>query len=161
MILFNNNVTPATVRTFINNTYVKDFSNTTFKEFADVKYNFEVEVDWKFWKNILEVSLPAYSYLGASIATDITRLFVITAEFIFLSKIGFNLQNRKSLNNLIKIVIACLIMSAIIIVMQNTNIFLIILVSVIIYFMTLLKLSIFDDDDFQIFIYVKNKWVMQ
>ena len=97
------------------------------------------------------ILIPYYSYLGASIATDFTRLVVISIELIILSKIGFGIKVMSLLNILIKIAISSSIMSCIIILLSNINIFVVIIISAISYFVGLILLNGFDEEDFRIF----------
>lgn len=95
--------------------------------------------------------IPEYSYVGASLATDFTRLIVIYMEFIVLSKIGYRLQNKILLNILFKSVASSLIMGTLIIFMHNVNFILTIFVSMISYIVTLYVLCAFDEEDLRLF----------
>lgn len=94
--------------------------------------------------------IPLYSYIGASFATDLSRLFIIVIEFILLSKIGFDLEKGFLLNISIKSVISSLIMSGIIISLYSVNIILVIFISSVSYFVSLIVFNGFDKDDSQI-----------
>lgn len=96
------------------------------------------------------ILIPFYSYLGASVATDFTRLVVISLELFILSKIGFGIETRSLLNILIKIAISSLIMSCIIILLTSINIFTVIIISAISYLVGLFLLNGFDDEDFRL-----------
>jgi len=91
--------------------------------------------------------IPNYSYIGASIATDITRFFVISAEFIILSKIGFNLPNRVFLTWVLKAIASSLIMAGFIIFFKNINLLLLIVISMLLYFIGLYLMKEFDEKD--------------
>ncbi|HDD43960.1 MAG TPA: flippase [Candidatus Desulfofervidus auxilii] len=91
--------------------------------------------------------IPNYSYIGASIATDITRFFVISAEFIILSKIGFNLPNRVFLTWVLKAIASSLIMAGFIIFFKNINLLLLIVISILLYFIGLYLMKEFDEKD--------------
>ena len=91
--------------------------------------------------------IPSYSYIGASIATDITRFFVISIEFIILSKIGFNPQNKIFLAWLLKIIVSSLIMASFIGYFKDTNLLLLIITSVLLYFTALYLMKGFDEKD--------------
>ena len=91
--------------------------------------------------------IPNYSYIGASIATDLTRFFVIFTEFIILAKIGFNLGNKRFLGGILKIIISSLIMIVFIKYLRDTNLLLLIISSALLYFTTLYLLKGLDKDD--------------
>lgn len=97
------------------------------------------------------ILIPDYSYLGASVATDFTRLVVISIELIILSKIGFGIKAMSLLNILIKIAISSSGMSCIIILLSNINIFVVIIISAISYFVGLILLNGFDEEDLRLF----------
>ena len=91
--------------------------------------------------------IPNYSYIGASIATNITRFFVILIEFIILSKIGFNLPNRVFLNWILKLITPSLAMAIFIKYFRNIHFLLLIVLSALLYFVTLYLVKGFDKDD--------------
>ena len=95
--------------------------------------------------------IPTYSYLGASIATDFTRLFVILVELIVLSKIGFSIKSICLPNILVKIAVSSFMMGSVIILLGNMNIFDVIIISAISYFVGLFFLRIFDEEDLRLF----------
>ena len=94
--------------------------------------------------------IPTYSYLGASIATDFTRLVVIVVEFIILSHIGFSIKYASLLYTLLKIVISSFMMGNVIILLGDMNIFYVIIISSISYFVGLFFLRIFDKEDLRL-----------
>lgn len=91
--------------------------------------------------------IPNYSYIGAGIATDLTRFFVILIEFIILSKIGFSLRDRTFLDGALKIIISSLIMAYFIERFKNTNLLLLIILSALLYFTTLYLIKGLDKED--------------
>jgi len=91
--------------------------------------------------------IPNYSYIGASIATDLTRFFVILTEFIILSKIGFNLKSRRFLVGVLKAIASSLIMAGFIVLFRNINFLLLIVTSVLLYLATLYLMKGFDEKD--------------
>ena len=95
--------------------------------------------------------IPTYSYLGASIATDFTRLFVILVELIILSKIGFSIKSICLPNILTKIAVSSFMMGCVIILLGDMNIFYVIIISAISYFVGLFLLRIFDKEDWRLF----------
>lgn len=97
------------------------------------------------------ILIPTYSYLGASIATDFTRLFVILVELIILSKIGFSIKSICLPNILAKIAVSSFMMGSVIILLGDMNIFYVIIISAISYFVGLFFLRIFDKEDLLLF----------
>ena len=104
--------------------------------------------------------IPNYSYIGASIATDLTRFFVILTEFIILSKIGFNLKNSVFLAGVLKVIASSLIMAGFIGYFKNTNLLLLIVTSALLYFIALYLMKGFDEKDLSLargLIYGRNE----
>ena len=93
--------------------------------------------------------IPNFSYIGASIATDLTRLFVISVEFVILGKIGFKFQGS-FLVGLFKIIASSAVMASYILFFNNINLFLLIFISALIYFIVFYILRGFDEDDISI-----------
>ncbi len=91
--------------------------------------------------------IPNYSYIGASIATDLTRFFVILIEFIILSKIGFNLQNSMFFAVVLKIIASSLIMAGFIEYFRNINLLLLIILSAFLYFIAFYLMGGLDKGD--------------
>ena len=104
--------------------------------------------------------IPSYSYIGASIATDITRFFVILVEYIILSKIGFSLQDKVFFHGFLRIIASSLIMASFIWYFKSMNLLLLIVVSALLYFVTLYLMRGFNKNDLFIarrLIYGKNE----
>ena len=80
--------------------------------------------------------IPKFSYFGASVATNLTRFIVIVIEFLFLLKI-VGLRGRKFLRIGLKIVFASGLMGIFIMFLRDINLFVVILLSVIVYFSSL------------------------
>lgn len=93
------------------------------------------------------VLIPKYSYIGAAIATNLTRLLVIIIEIVILSKIGFSLRDKTFLEGTLKIIISSLIMAYFIIHFKNTNLLLLITLSALLYFTTSYIIGGFDKED--------------
>lgn len=90
------------------------------------------------------ILIPKFSYIGASWATVLTELLSATLCFYFLSRYLIKIKLKKLI---FKPLIACTIM-AIFIISVKVSIFLVIPFSIIIYFLCLLLLKTFDDEDF-------------
>jgi O-antigen/teichoic acid export membrane protein len=104
--------------------------------------------------------IPKFSYIGASIATNLTRFLVILVELIILSKIGFNLRNKMLLSDMFKIVTASSIMAGFIVCFKNANLFLLTVAAMVIYFSVLYLMKGFDEKDISLtkrIIYRRNE----
>ena len=93
------------------------------------------------------VLIPMYSFLGAAIATVITEAISMTLCFYVLSKLVAIVKIREIL---FKPVIACLVM-ALFILLVETNLFVVIGISIVIYFAVLIALKGFSEDDYDLF----------
>ena len=93
------------------------------------------------------IFIPYYSYIGSSLVTVISEVFTITITFYFLSKFICKIQIHKIL---VKPVIATIITS-ILILQLNTNLFLSIIIAIISYFTLLVLLKTFSKEDIEIF----------
>jgi len=92
------------------------------------------------------VVIPIYSYVGAAVVTVLTEVIVIALCFFVLSK-SFCSVNIP--NVLIKPAIASAVM-ALFIITVKTNLFVVIIISIIIYFTVLILIKTFNQEDFDI-----------
>lgn len=93
------------------------------------------------------VLIPMYSFLGAAIATVITEVLSMTLCFYVLSKL---VAKVKISEILFKPAIACLMM-ALFILLVETNLFVVIGISIVIYFAVLIALKGFSAEDYDLF----------
>ena len=98
------------------------------------------------------VLIPLYSYLGAAFVTVITEIFSVALGFYVLSKL---LAKVKVHEIIFKPAIACLVMALFILLVQ-TNLFLEIAISAVIYFAVLIALKGFTPDDYDLFRQILN-----
>lgn len=92
------------------------------------------------------ILIPRYSYVGASIITVLTDTLVL-ALLIIATK-NMELLIAKSLKiNLLKIIVANIVLAILLEFFLNLNIFLIIIIGIIIYISTILILKIFDEKE--------------
>ncbi|MEN6592273.1 MAG: flippase [Methanobacterium sp.] len=98
------------------------------------------------------VFIPLYSYLGAAFVTVITEIFSVALGFYVLSKL---LAKVKVHEILFKPAIACLVMALFILLVQ-TNLFLEIAISAVIYFVVLIALKGFTPEDYDLFRQILN-----
>lgn len=95
------------------------------------------------------ILIPKFSYIGASVVTVLTELVAMILGIRIITKIGYALSSRE-LKNLIKSIIASLIMGLFITLIRENNLFLIILLATGIYLVVLYIIRIFDDEDVKI-----------
>jgi len=93
------------------------------------------------------VLIPRFSYVGAGVATDVTRLFVIVTELIILWRIGFRLGKRSVVSSLVKPVVASMIMGVFIVFGEAINLFWLTSASAVVYFGVLYVLGGLDAED--------------
>jgi len=96
------------------------------------------------------VLIPTYSYIGASIATVVTELFLIGSIFIATYKLNYAIPAKQIITDLLRIISASLIMSIFIWYSGCHNLVLIIPLATIIFFITIYTMGGIDDDDLQI-----------
>jgi O-antigen/teichoic acid export membrane protein len=98
------------------------------------------------------ILIPLYSYLGAAIVTVITDAFSVALSFYVVSRLVSRVPVHKII---IKPVIACLIM-ALFILFFKTNLFVVIILSTVIYFAVLIALKTFTPEDYDLFRQILN-----
>jgi len=91
--------------------------------------------------------IPRYSYVGASIATVATECFAFMFLLTHTSKMGYNVANRTSLNTLLKIMTASLLMGSFIWYFKNLNLLILIALSTLIYLVIFYVIGGVDKDD--------------
>lgn len=94
--------------------------------------------------------IPKFSFVGASISTVLTEIFLIVSVFGISYKLGYGISIKKILDILIKIIIASFIMSLFIIYSINLNLVILVPISILTYFSTLFVIKGFDDEDIRI-----------
>ena len=99
------------------------------------------------------ILIPRYSYVGASIATVITTLLSSILCFYFLSKFIYKIQIYKYI---LKPIMASTIMCLFIFFFTKTNLFLLICISIVIYFGVLVLLKTFSKKDISLFKQIVN-----
>lgn len=93
------------------------------------------------------IFIPKYSYIAASIITVLTELFVFILYFRIMSLSGYKISLK---NVLIKPIIASAFM-ALFIISVHINLILTIIISIIIYFIGLILLKEFSEEDINLF----------
>lgn len=98
------------------------------------------------------ILIPIYSYLGAAFATLITEIFSVALSFYVISKLVASVNVPKVV---FKPAIACLVM-ALFIIFVKTNLFVVIFISIIIYFLVLIGIKGFTPEDYDLFRQILN-----
>ncbi|HTX60924.1 MAG TPA: flippase [Methanobacterium sp.] len=98
------------------------------------------------------ILIPKYSFLGAAFVTVISEVLSVSLSFYVLSKLVTKVKVHKIV---FKPAIACLAM-ALFIIMVKTNLFLAIIISIIIYFVVLIALKGFTEEDYDLFRHILN-----
>jgi O-antigen/teichoic acid export membrane protein len=94
------------------------------------------------------IFIPKFSYVAASIITVITEFMILVICLQYLSQLMYKINIQKMI---IKPAIASTIMGLIILMLSNLNIFLIIIISIIIYLTILTLLKTFTEEDIILF----------
>ena len=115
------------------------------KQFLALKINFLCMI-LNITMNL--ILIPRYSYVGASIATIITTLLSFILFFRFLSKFIYKIQIHKYI---LKPIMASTIMGLFIFSFTRMNIFLLVCISIVIYFGVLILLKTFSKKDIILF----------
>lgn len=90
------------------------------------------------------ILIPKYSYVGASVATVIAELLSFILCYHFLSKFVYKIQIHKFV---IKPLVASMIMGTFILYTVGINLFLLIFISIVVYFGLLILLKTFSNED--------------
>jgi O-antigen/teichoic acid export membrane protein len=91
--------------------------------------------------------IPRFSYIGSSVATVMTEIVLVGGIFFAASRAGYGLPLGALRNDLLKILFSCLAMSAFLLYFNNINLFILIISSATIYFVSIYLLRLLDDDD--------------
>lgn len=102
------------------------------------------------------ILIPKFSYVGASITTTITEFSALMLGIMACSSIGYALP-KKDLSSIGKVIISGLLMGIFIIYLGDLNLFVLIILSAIFYFIILYLLRGFDAEDIIIFRKTINK----
>lgn len=98
---------------------------------------------------ILNLALiPSFSYVGASIATVLSEIFLY---YVFIYFINKYYQKINLKNHYIKPIIASVVMGVIIYYFRGINLFLLIIIGTLIYFTILILLKTFNEEDKNLF----------
>ncbi len=95
--------------------------------------------------------IPKFSYVGASVATVITEVILVGSIFIFAYKFGYNIQSKKVVENISKVIISSVIMGAFLWYFKSLNLFILITLAILFYFITIYVIKGINYEDVQIF----------
>ncbi len=93
------------------------------------------------------ILIPLYSYVGASIATVLTEIILVGYTIYAAVKLGYGTKNINVKNDLSKVIVASSIMSAFILYFNELNFYLLAILSILVYIVSIILLGVFDDID--------------
>jgi len=93
------------------------------------------------------ILIPKFSYIGASVATVLTEIISVSFMIFTCYKLGYGIPYKQVINTLSKVLFATLIMSALIWYFRDLNLFLLIIMSTLLYFAVLYLVKGIDDAD--------------
>ena len=96
------------------------------------------------------ILIPKFSFVGASIATILTEIILVSIVIKINYKLGYGIPTKKILNNLLKISFASLIMGLVIIYLKNLNLLSLSILAILTYSVTLLAVKGIDNKDIKI-----------
>lgn len=116
--------------------------NASHKEFAVTKIYLIAAI---FNVSLNFLIIPYYSYNGAAVTTILSDLLILILSLYVILKLGIKV-NKSLLMDLGKIILAALIMGAVLYIL-NLNMWVAILVGMIVYFVAVFLLKVFDNND--------------
>jgi len=97
------------------------------------------------------ILIPRYSYIGASISTVVSGFLIVILVVQACLKMNYEILNLVFIKTVIKIGLSAVVMGLFITVFSNINFFILILLSVLIYFLALSFFRGFDKTDLFVF----------
>ena len=94
------------------------------------------------------ILIPKYSVYGASVATVLSEILILILEMYMIKKIG-QLPDRNLLYDIVKICVASLVLGIVLYVF-NFNLWIAMAVSIVVYFVSIILLKTFDQEDIAI-----------
>jgi len=95
------------------------------------------------------ILIPSFSYIGASIITVLTEFLSFLLYFYASSRTEYGLSWQMA-KDILKIIVASVIMGCMIIYIYYLNVLILVVLSIIVYFIALLLLKGISDDDISI-----------
>lgn len=96
------------------------------------------------------ILIPHYSYVGASIATLITEIVLVSYIIFITYKLGYGISFRAVTRDLSRILVATIVMGLFLWYFIYLNIFLLVIIGIIIYFVVLYLVRGIDDVDMDV-----------
>jgi len=96
------------------------------------------------------ILIPKFSYVGASIATVLTEIFISVGIFNVSKKFGYSIRIKKIFHDLLRIIFATFIMAIVILYLYNWNLFILIFLSSLTYLVTLFAVKGINNEDLSI-----------
>lgn len=107
---------------------------------------------------LLNIALiPKFSYIGASISTVITEIILVGFIIGISYKIGYGIPLIILKKDLLKIIFASIIMSIFLLYFENLNLFILIMLSTILYLLILYGLKCINNEDITLFKKIINR----
>ncbi len=103
------------------------------------------------------ILIPKYSYIGASFATLITEILLVGYIILTSYKLGYGIDQRIVVNDLSKVLIATLIMSATVLYFNRLNLFILVILGTLVYFIIYYLVKGIDDEDIYLIKKILNK----
>lgn len=96
------------------------------------------------------ILIPPYSYVGASIATLITEIVLVSYIIFITYKLGYGISYSAVIRDISRILVATLVMGLFLWYFINLNIFLLVIAGIIIYFVVLYLVRGIDEVDMDV-----------
>ncbi|EKQ52024.1 MAG: membrane protein involved in the export of O-antigen and teichoic acid [Methanobacterium sp. Maddingley MBC34] len=103
------------------------------------------------------VLIPKYSLIGASIVAVLTEIILVGMVFRVSYNMGYGIQIKKILDDLIRIIFASFVMAVFILVFINLNLVILVILATLVYVTVLLVVKGVDNEDIDIIKRVLNK----
>ena len=96
------------------------------------------------------ILIPTFSYVGASISTLLTEFSVAILLIVIFSRTRYVMDKKDFYIALFKIIMASLLMGIFVLLLRFLNLFILIIISAIFYFIISYLLKLIDQEDFNI-----------
>lgn len=93
------------------------------------------------------VLIPRYSFIGASIATLLTEVILVSYIISTSYKLGYKIEHKIVLKDLARVIVASTVMSIFLLHFHYLNLFLLIVLGILVYFAVLYSVGGIDDVD--------------
>jgi hypothetical protein len=93
------------------------------------------------------VLIPRYSFIGASIATLLTEVILVSYIISTSYKLGYKIEHKIVLKDLARVIVASTVMSIFLLHFHYLNLFLLIVLGILVYFAALYIVGGIDDVD--------------